>query len=101
MSRPHRDDMHLLKSPLQCGDKTYRAYVKRGELGAVLVVEQPIMADWHPTGSWYIKTLLKNLSDSIFIDYGQNWKIDSGLRAAILEACAWLAQEHADSNLKY
>lgn len=98
----HKDDIHLLKSPLQCGGKTYRAYIKRGKMGAVLVVQQPMLGGWHPTGgSWYVKTLLNDLSDSIYIDFGQGWKIDSGMCDAVIEACKWLAQQHDDPSKKF
>jgi hypothetical protein len=90
--------MHILKSELHSGDKVYRATVKRGKLGAILGVEQPFDngARFSPCSSWYISTLIQggSVSDSIAIDYGQKWNIDSGLKAAVYEAVLFLANEY-------
>jgi hypothetical protein len=77
----------------------YRAQVKRGKLGAILVVEQPFDngARWSPVSSWYISTLMNGgLFDSIYIDYGQDWHITEGLRDVVMEALEFCADEHKE-----
>ena len=48
---------------------------------------------WRQAGNWYLCSLLSDefgppVDDSISLDFGQNWNITSGMRAAITEACA-------------
>ena len=86
----------ILQSPIYSGATLYRATLSQGALGALITVQQP-----HDKGtrfsncsSWYLETLLKDISDSIFIDFGQNWKIDHGMVAVIDEACKVLAKAY-------
>jgi len=54
----------------------------------VIQVEQCINGKWYGTpGRWFLSTLTeRGISDSIWIDHGQEWGIDAGMRAAIKKA---------------
>lgn len=53
----------------------------------IVNVQQNIKGNWHATGGgWGLDTLNDKMSDSIWIDYGQNWRIDAGMKAAIMKA---------------
>ena len=85
----------ILKSEIYCGDTLYQAQLSHGELGAIIEVCQPFDngASFSKCSGWYLSTLLDGgINDSISIDYGQNWNIDCGMRAAIIEACAHIAR---------
>lgn len=91
---------HILSGKLKvtshgksCPD--YRGCVKRGELGAIIVVEQPINGRWVPSGgSWYISSLLEGgVCDSISIDWGQDWRVTHGMIALVNEALAYCADQ--------
>ena len=70
----------------------YRAALLRGDGGAMLEIQQSINGQLHGCGRWYLSTLLEHgASDGLSIDYGQNWQVDSGLKAAIDEAILILA----------
>jgi hypothetical protein len=89
----------VLKAELQASskgvkiDKPYRAVMRKNKADKwVIAVEQPIRDDWFTTGGqWYLSTLLEHpYRDSIAIDYGQEWHIDSGLWAALEEAISYI-----------
>ena len=78
----------------------YRGGIKRGDMGAIIYIEQPINrkcpadGNWLGCGSWYLSTLLEGgVNDSLSIDYGQNWNIDSGLTNLVNEAVLYLASQ--------
>lgn len=75
---------------------SYRAKLEVGDLGAVVVVEQKVEDRWYPTGGrWYLSSLLSGgISDAIYIDYGQDWMIDTGMREAIFTAAKIVAQNY-------
>ena len=85
----------ILQSPIYSGATLYRATLSKGALGALITVQQPFGKGtrFSNCSSWYLETLLKDISDSIFIDFGQNWKID-GMVAVIDEACKVLANAY-------
>lgn len=101
--------MHILKNTLQPNlngkplDKTYRAVLETGKLGAIIRIEQPIKVEqgaktseeWHPTGgSWYLSTLLDGgIEDGLWIDYGQRWGV-YGMEAVLIEAAKFLAKRY-------
>ena len=73
-------------------DKYYRAvliqqpadeYSPNGN-GDVIAIEQPFDDHWGATGGcWYAEDLLKRRTDSIYMDGGQGWLINSGMLAAL------------------
>ena len=74
----------------------YRAIMFKDKQDKWIVkVEQFTRHEWRPTGgAWRLTTLLHgypaNLankpSDSIYIDFGQEWRIDSGMLEALNKA---------------
>ena len=80
--------MITLDSAIYNGDKLYQARLTDGELGAIIKVYQPMRdGEWSPCSSWYLETLLDGgVSDSISIDYGQNWNITKGMKGVVAEA---------------
>jgi hypothetical protein len=90
---------HILDNTVEASSRgkfvgNYQAAIERGELGATIKLYQWINDDWHPTsGGWYLDTLLDGgVNDSISIDYGQQWNVDSGMTAVINEACRYCAK---------
>jgi len=63
----------------------------------IINIEQPIdVNDWHSTGGfWYVKTLLENPRDQIWIDGGQDWGVKSGLLDALKKAVEIIEKEEA------
>ena len=47
-------------------------------------------------GAWHLSTLLHgdSVGDALSIDYGQQWQIDSGMRAAVFQAAKFLADNY-------
>ena len=73
-------------------DKHYRAILIRkpaGEYspngnGDVIAIEQPFDDRWGATGGhWYAERLLNDPADGIYIDWGQQWAVESGLLEAL------------------
>ncbi len=67
----------------------YRAVLStKNRYGTPIIrVEQNIKGGWHAAGGgWGLDTLNDRMSDSIWIDHGQKWSIDSGMKAAIEKA---------------
>jgi len=70
-------------------DKEYRAVLCEDEHygeGLIVKVEQPIRGNWHQAASWYLEDLLDEASDSICIDGGQAWNVESGMFEALQNA---------------
>ena len=59
-----------------CKLQPYRAVLDDdGRDGVRLAVQQPFRdGSYGNVGRWYLKTLFKNLDDSLWIDYGQRWE---------------------------
>lgn len=83
----------ILLAPLKAAshgkelERPYRAVLTQRNNRWYITIDQPIGDDWCPTsGQWALGTLLADMPDSIFIDFGQRWEITSGLRKALLEA---------------
>lgn len=79
--------------------KNYRAvmrYTAHDTPGKLVVVVQeyfPSLDEWRNTpGQWYLSTLLEGgkIRDSISIDAGQRWQVDSGLSEALTNAIQYL-----------
>ena len=67
--------------------KKYRAVLYFIDGEPTIKVEQPIGGDWYPTGGyWYVEDLMKDPSDDISIDWGQQWTVESGMLEALAEA---------------
>ena len=88
----------ILNSKVYSRSKEYQAALEKGPLGAILAVSRPTDDGHQRCGSWYLATLLEKPSDSIWIDFGQDWKIDSGMLDAVSEACVILAGEHKNEG---
>lgn len=71
----------------------YRAVLFKQDGEDLIKVEQPINGGWHPTGgSWHVNTLLKDMRDSISLDWGQQWSIHSGMKYALRKALRIMAK---------
>lgn len=51
--------------------------------GATIKFYQPIRGQWYGVGSWYLSTLTDGAQDGLYIDFGQNWLIESGIIDAV------------------
>ena len=96
----------VLSEALVCNDKLYRATLERNDKDKLVVrIYQPTNGangytetEWSGCGTWALSTLLfgwpedlDNMpSDGLSIDFGQNWRIESGMRDALKEAIKWL-----------
>ena len=102
--------MVILKSVLvaRSGSKIlhgYRAILKRADDGYFLIsIQKPAQnifsGEFYGCGQWHLSTLLERFIedvnvDSLAIDYGQNWYIESGLKNAIIEAAMLVADNKA------
>jgi hypothetical protein len=78
----------------------YRAVLLRDKGGkAILSIEQPIKDGFYGCGRWRLSTLLDrfqrrdggSIYDGLSLDHGQDWYIETGIKAAIIEAATILS----------
>ena len=79
--------------------KKYRAVLIRRPDGDVVSIEQPIKGEWHSTGGyWFVDTLWQDSDDSIWIDWGQQWAVKSGLKNAVHKAVTIITKEERSKS---
>ena len=76
----------------------YRAVLIRRTDGDVISIEQPINGGWHSTGGyWFVDDLWQDLEpyseDHIWIDWGQRWAVENGLKNAVHKAVTIITKE--------
>ena len=67
----------------------YRIVIEKQENGEWLFSPEQafngVYNEYSGLPGWYLSTLMDDISDAVYIDYGQGWSI-SGLKEAIVEA---------------
>ena len=79
----------------------YCAYLAEKEGKALIVITKTRFGvPSGACGSWYLSTLLEGegIADGLSIDYGQQWQIDSGMRAVIFEAAIYCADNFGETS---
>ena len=77
-------------------EKPYRAMLVQDDetMHHLVVILQKVKDKWSVCGTWRLTTLLfsypmnldTRVSDGLSLDFGAQWKIDSGMREALLVA---------------
>jgi hypothetical protein len=79
----------VVSSNAKVSDTPYRAVISGEAAETEIAIEQEIKGNYYNVRSWYLNSLVScgmPISDSIALDCGAHWQVDSGMFAAIHEA---------------
>ena len=93
---------HILNSELVVSShgkelkNPFRALLVKGKNGATIKLQECANGEWYFNGgSWYLRTLLnQKIDDSLVIDHGHMFIVDSGMKAAIDQALKIILGEY-------